>query len=644
MASNGSTTVNATYTTSGKVGDALLFSWWVNSQSIPNNTTNIGWKLELVAYGAGYIASSATKSWSITVNGTSYSGTNTVGISSNSTKLLASGSTTIGHNNDGSKTFSYSFSQQFNITFNSSVGTVQGNGSGTLPVIPRYADGVSFSSSIPTQTSADFTWSASQICSHITIYVDNVVKYSQDINTNSGTVKLSSFEPDKQYSVKINLKRKDSGLAKDYSTLTIRTQPIASLTSPVNMTIGSNLTLTFANADKNASVIHLFVEDDSDNWVQIPDATKTVEMNQTSYIWSLSTLASTLYSKCTTKNSMRIKVSVGVTLNNIRYENIYTGTASVINSNPVFSSFTAANTVSEINTLLGSTLHLPRGYGNIRATIPAANKATAKNSAIIKNYNIQIITDGKTVKSSQIDYSSTAAVVYDIGTFDNIGTYTIKIFATDSRGNNSSTVTKTFTVIPYHVPIPYITLYRHNQFEKEILISSYFMYSSLLINNVSKNTTFTVKYRYAEAGSTTWSNWTALSLKDDTAADINEKKKIYEQTSSASPLINLDNTKSYNFEFELVDSFSKALGLSVITSLQLPQGIPIMLEADNGFISIGRIPNWNSSARLQVDTDVLVKDTDGKDRLLLDTIKNYVIYSSTEPENQIVGGIWCKTS
>ena len=127
MATSGSKSVTVTS------WNTLKFSWWENSQSIANNTTTIGWKLELIAGSSGRIDSSASKSWSVTVNGTKYSGTNTVGVSNNATKTLASGTTTIAHNSNGTKSFSYSFSQQFSITFDgTSIGTKSGSGSGTV--------------------------------------------------------------------------------------------------------------------------------------------------------------------------------------------------------------------------------------------------------------------------------------------------------------------------------------------------------------------------------------------------------------------------------------------------------------------------------------------------------------------------------
>ena len=132
MANSGSTSVAVTSY------DTLKFTWTISSQSIANNTSTISWVLQLISGSSGAINSTASKNWSVTVNGTTYSGTNTVGIGNNATKTLASGTTTIAHNSDGTKSFSYSFSQHFGITFSgSSVGTKTGSGSGILTTIPR---------------------------------------------------------------------------------------------------------------------------------------------------------------------------------------------------------------------------------------------------------------------------------------------------------------------------------------------------------------------------------------------------------------------------------------------------------------------------------------------------------------------------
>ena len=127
---------NVDVTVSGQI--TLRFTWSQSSQSIDNNNSVVSWSLNLIST-SGSISSSASKSWSVTVNGTNYSGTNTVGIGTNSTKKLASGTTTIAHNADGTKSFSFSFSQQFDINYSGVgwIGTKSGSGSGTLTTIPR---------------------------------------------------------------------------------------------------------------------------------------------------------------------------------------------------------------------------------------------------------------------------------------------------------------------------------------------------------------------------------------------------------------------------------------------------------------------------------------------------------------------------
>jgi hypothetical protein len=131
MATSGSKTVLVTS------WDSLRFTWTEKSQSVLNNSTTIDWKMELIATSSGAIYSSASKPWSVTINGTTYRGTNTVGITNNTTKTLASGTTTIAHDADGKKTFSYSFSQTFRIDFDGWIAAVSGSGTGTLDAIPR---------------------------------------------------------------------------------------------------------------------------------------------------------------------------------------------------------------------------------------------------------------------------------------------------------------------------------------------------------------------------------------------------------------------------------------------------------------------------------------------------------------------------
>ena len=133
MATSGSKRVSVTKY------DTLTFNWSQTSQSVANNTTTISWNLTLTSDANGAIYSSAVKSWWVNIDGSYYEGQNYVGIGANTSKTLATGSTTLTHNDDGSKEFNFSFAQYFGIDFNGWIGSVEGSGSGELEDIPRKA-------------------------------------------------------------------------------------------------------------------------------------------------------------------------------------------------------------------------------------------------------------------------------------------------------------------------------------------------------------------------------------------------------------------------------------------------------------------------------------------------------------------------
>lgn len=136
MAKSGSKKINVT--SNGYI--YLLFSWSAGTPNIANNYTPISWNLKLVSTGHGAnISSSASKDLVIKIDGdTVFDGTVTIGLSAGGTKTLKSGTKNIYHNSDGTKSFSYSFSQEIAITYSGTyIGTKSGSGTGTLDTIPR---------------------------------------------------------------------------------------------------------------------------------------------------------------------------------------------------------------------------------------------------------------------------------------------------------------------------------------------------------------------------------------------------------------------------------------------------------------------------------------------------------------------------
>lgn len=133
MALNGSVSVEATR----GGNDDLVFSWEA-VQDQNTMTSTISWKLELVAYAYGRIEQSAAQPWTVTIDGQEFSGTASVNIANNETKTLAAGEIVLTHNEDGTRSFAFTFSQELNITWGASsgnpiyVGAVTGEGNGEL--------------------------------------------------------------------------------------------------------------------------------------------------------------------------------------------------------------------------------------------------------------------------------------------------------------------------------------------------------------------------------------------------------------------------------------------------------------------------------------------------------------------------------
>ena len=126
MASEGS------FNTSAYSNRHLTFSWWVNSQDIGNNKTNIGWKLVGAGSKTGYYKAGNFK---VVINGsTVYSSSDRIELWQGT--QVASGSVDIYHESDGNKSFSASAEAGiYYVAVNCS-----GSGSWSLPSIPRQAN------------------------------------------------------------------------------------------------------------------------------------------------------------------------------------------------------------------------------------------------------------------------------------------------------------------------------------------------------------------------------------------------------------------------------------------------------------------------------------------------------------------------
>lgn len=168
MALSGSTVVRAT------TQNNLIF-YWEAVQNIAANSSTINWQLQLEAKQYGRIVATPGSPWSATVAGQAFSGTTSLAIGNNETKVLASGSVTVAHADDGTGSFSYSFSQEFWIDFDGEyISVVSGSGSAVLDTIAR--------TSIPTVSA-----SAVALGSALTIYTNRAAAFTHTLEYSFGS-------------------------------------------------------------------------------------------------------------------------------------------------------------------------------------------------------------------------------------------------------------------------------------------------------------------------------------------------------------------------------------------------------------------------------------------------------------------------
>lgn len=157
----------------------LIFSWTAE-QSIAGNSSVIRWQLLLKAKQYGRIDATPGSPWSVTIDGETFTGTSSLAIGNNQTKELASGSKTLAHSADGTRSFSFSFKQEFWINFDTEyITAVSGSGSAVLDTIAR--------ASVPTVSASSVALGSS-----LTIYTNRAAAFTHTLEYSfegaSGTI------------------------------------------------------------------------------------------------------------------------------------------------------------------------------------------------------------------------------------------------------------------------------------------------------------------------------------------------------------------------------------------------------------------------------------------------------------------------
>ena len=185
MASSG------TITKGIRTGYQLKIVWSVNSQSIANNTSNVTVQVQLVSTGSSYtINSSASKSGSLTINGTKYDFTFTAALSGSQTKTIFTKTVDVAHSSDGTKTCAFSASAGINVTLSGTYyGTVTASGTGTFNTIARASTISSVTASVAVNGTNTCTVNISRKASsftHTVVWkIGSYSKTTEDVGTSA---------------------------------------------------------------------------------------------------------------------------------------------------------------------------------------------------------------------------------------------------------------------------------------------------------------------------------------------------------------------------------------------------------------------------------------------------------------------------
>ena len=574
MASSGS------FNTSGYGGRYLTFSWWVQSQSVSGNYTVIGYTLK----GAG----GPTNNWyeagnfELKIDGNKvFSSASRIRLYNGTT--VASGTYTLWHNNNGNRSFGAS-AQAGIYTY---AVNCSGSGSWSLPNIPRYAT-CNQSLSNKTETTITMNWSSDSTIDYIWwSRNDGSTWHGIDVaDGKSGSYTITGCTADTSYNIKTRVRRKDSQLTTDSSTIGVTTYAYPYASSMPNFTIGNSLTVGIYNPLGRSVSVYMIGNDNSEMLGGTVSGTSISPFNNESWKTflynSIPNLQSGTYkikvvygSQTTTKTGGTYSVNpseCSPSIGTVTYQDTKSATTSVTQNNQL---------IVQNNSIVQYTATGLTAY-------KAATVSSCKVTVNTNQYNMPISGSTATGGNAVIDSTSNVTAVVTV---------------TDSRG---LTATKNVTVqmLEWFVPTAIISLQRHNNYYSETDINVNADYASIDGKN-----TIAIKARYKKTTDSSYSSY--VNLQDDVTS-----------------VLTLDNNYAWDVQVVLTDVFGTAT-----YNTFLSRGMPIIyydrIKSSTGF---NCFPADDQSVEIDgvnilkaIQGEVLFQNNSGEAGTvtLSDTVENY---------------------
>lgn len=371
------------------------------SYDIASNSSQVRYLVQLTTTGASYNNNNITTTYYI--DGVQYTNTHT--LPKTKTTTIVDHTVTIYHNSDGTRSVGASFSCPTKI----SAGTVSGSTSATLTTIPRYANITTFNSWGLDETQIRVNWYADAACDWVQFSLNG----GGWTDTSGTTFDIGGLTPNSTYSIRIRVRRADSGLWTESGTIYASTYQYPYANSTPSFTIGQTLTIGLYNPLGRTVNVYLLLNDgrqiggDQISGQQISGYVGEDFINN--FYNSIPNGPS---------GSYRVKVVYGSA------EMITNGGTYTIDygaSKPTFNYFTFEDINERTLALTKDKNAIVKGVSTVEVSI-VGNEASGYKGATITNYSV----NGNTFNTTYPLY--------------NFSDTTIKVFANDSRGNVSNPV------------------------------------------------------------------------------------------------------------------------------------------------------------------------------------------------------------
>ena len=521
-----------------------------------SNTSTLYWTLSSIGGSSTYYTIDAT---TVTINGTQvYYKARTAWDDRvfPAAKGSVSGSISVPHNSDGTKTVTVVFSTRVYI-----FGSLDYGGSMTLTSLDRTAPTVSCSVGSITANGFKITASSSATADIWHYSINGGTSWTQ-FSTTAGTsasITLSSLSPSTMYSVRVQARKRSNQVYGSSGTVYAKTLGGAVINSCTTVTAdAATVSLTMNVTVYNAAY---------SNYVTIKNGSTTV-VSFAAQSWAVGTANRTitltsdqrtaLLNAMTDVKSLTVTVEL-VTKNGTEQIGNTSTCGCVIqtteaNSAPTMTSFSVRDSRTTTVAVTGNSQRFIQGYSYVYVT---PGTATAKNGASIVKY---------AASCNGVTYSNTTGAALNLYTVSKSGTLDVVVTATDSRGYTVST-TQQITVIPYEKPkVSEISLRRTNDIEAEMQLVFSGSISPITVDGTQKNSLLYVQYRYKLTSSSSYGSYTAIT------------DAVTQSGSSFSysnlELCSLDANSSYDFHIYIRDQLNTLSGVNLYFTV--PQGTPLV--------------------------------------------------------------------